>query len=361
MQSFERTAKIARNEGDPSGAVRGVLVTDGEASDGHILNIGGAELPASPPLLFGHDDFSGRSNLGSWTSLQAHQAKSGELGSSFIEGRAQIDLGGPDGSDKDWRSNIAYMVDQGHIEAFSVRWQEVGEPQRRVNLPSDHPAAVDEKKAKGAQRWGLYFEKWRMLEGSVVTLGADPAAVIHQMAQATGEARVRWRAAFDDMLKRGDLPRDLEELVTEFHTIRNALVQRGIQDFGSLLMTKLSPGELIGIDLGINGTAVIPRAAYDAMLRDANERLNYALDVQEQIAADAAQAAHDSSDLPEREPTGRTEDAVLPDGEQEEVRESPPLDVERFVDRVQQMLDGSDEAILSAVQDRLDRAMGKVT
>ena len=135
------------------------------------------------------------------------------------------------------------MIDKGHIGAFSVRWEETEEPVYRVNLPSDHPAFVDTKKATGRQRWGMYFEKWRLLEGSVVTLGADPAALVGRMQEAQGDVRAYWRKA-----------------------INHALTERA------------EVAGLVGVHLENGEIAYTERAVYDAMLEDANARYMAALD-----------------------------------------------------------------------------------
>jgi len=244
---YQRTATIERSESDDPGVLHGTLTTDGEASDGHILNIDGAQLPERAPLLFGHDDFTGTGNLGSWESFRMF--KNGEsLGDAGIRGTARIELTGEPGAALDKRKDIAHMIDRGHIGAFSVRWAEVEEPVARVNLPKDHPAFVDAKTETGRKRYGYYFDKWRLLEGSVVTLGADPAALIGRMQESQGDVRQFWRSA----------------------------INRHIAQTEPL-------GGLVGIDVG-GELIYVERAAYDAMLEAANERLALALDLHERIA-----------------------------------------------------------------------------
>ena len=161
-----------------SGVVAGILATDGEASDGHILNIAGGETQRGAPLLFAHDEMAG--NLGSWTEFDA---KGGTL-----RGSAQIELGGV-GERAEWRQDVAHMVQEGHIGAFSIRWDPVGEPTARTALHSDHPAFVDpDRETEFRKLYGFYFDKWRMLEGSIVTLPADQAALIGRARSGDGTA-----------------------------------------------------------------------------------------------------------------------------------------------------------------------------
>jgi hypothetical protein len=243
---YQRTSAIEqRSEGEATGTVRGILATDGEASDGHILNMDGVDLPDKAPLLFGHDDYSGTGNLGSWTEFSKFGTGS-KLGSRGIRGAGQIELEG-EGNQLAWRADIAHMVDAGHINSFSLRWAEIGDPTYRINLPSDHPAFVDEKKATGRKRWGLFFDKWRMLEGSIVTLGADPNALIGRMQESQGDVRGFWRSAI------------------------NAALTETIQ-LGDLVGVQLTDGELVYVE----------RTAYNAMLEGANEVMSRAVDLMEE-------------------------------------------------------------------------------
>ena len=152
---------------------------------------------------------------------------------------------------------LLLMIEKKHIGSFSVRWSELTEPIRRVNLPSDHPAFVDEKKASGRQRWGLYFEKWRLLEGSVVTLGADPAALIGRMQEAEGDVRTYWRKAINHALE-------------ETHHV----------------------GELKGVQLANGEIIYVESTAWEAMLEEANRRCSIALDALEDANA-TYRLAHD--------------------------------------------------------------------
>lgn len=240
---YERTSTIERVEGGGDGRLAGILVTDGEASDGHILDIDGGDLPKRAPLLFGHDDVSGSSNLGSWDGFEKIDRGKGRA----IRGTAQIEQGGQ-GVQQEWRDDIALMIAKKHINQFSVRWNETDDPIPRINLSSDHPAFVDAQKEKSSRkRWGLYFPKWRLLEGSVVTLGADPNALIGRMAECSGDIRKLWRSAVN------------EHMVGRANT----------------------PNDLVAIALNDGTFVYVERVAHDAMLGLANERLGIALDLHE--------------------------------------------------------------------------------
>ena len=188
-----------------TGIVQGILATDGEASDGHILAIEGGEFRSGAPLLFGHDDRDG--NLGSWSDFNPS--------GGVLRGRAQIELGGA-GARAEWRADVAHMIENGHIGAFSIRWDPIGEPTSRTALSPDHPAYVDpDRETEFRKLYGFHFDKWRMLEGSVVTLPADQAALIGRARSGDGSAdywnRVLARMAGVPMDDRTPLERAVAE------------------------------------------------------------------------------------------------------------------------------------------------------
>lgn len=188
---FDRTIQFERKALDTgnTGQVSGVLATDGEASDGHILNMAGGELRTGLPLLFNHDPYDG--NLGSWVSF--------DEGKHAIRGTAQIEMDGI-GDRSEWRKDVAHMVGKGHIGAFSIRWDESSPPMRRTDLDPKHPAYVDKDHEQNLMKlYGLYFDDWRMIEGSVVSTPADEAALIGRMRSAGHGARQHWVRVIERM------------------------------------------------------------------------------------------------------------------------------------------------------------------
>ena len=160
MTIYERHAEIERAHETPIGVVSGILATDGEASDGHIIDMDGLEAEAPKPLLFGHNAWDADGTLGSWRSF----AKSKHA----LRGTAAIETEG-EGWLADARRDLALMVGKGHIGSFSLRWEAIDEPVRRTNLSKDHPAFVDAQKEKDYRKlWGLYFPRSRVVEGSIV-------------------------------------------------------------------------------------------------------------------------------------------------------------------------------------------------
>lgn len=331
---YERTSSIERAEdGAEAGLISGILATDGEASDGHILNMKGVKLPERAPLLFGHDDYTGTGNLGSWTGF--HKFSDGDgLGGSGIRGTAQIELSG-EGSQAAWRADIAHMIEKGHIGQFSVRWEEIGEPVARVNLPSDHPAYVDAKKANGRQRWGLYFDQWRLLEGSVVTLGADPAALVGRLTASQGDVRTFWRRAVN-------------------HALEECVESDG----------------LVGVHLPGDEIAYVERAVYDAMLELANERCQVALDLYEELHEKTMQLALGAEQRVEITDTpGKEHDVPGSNGSGGDSRPALELDarelefptaVEALTQDLLKALERSDERWESGLHDLVKAATGKL-
>lgn len=173
------------------GTLKGTLATDGEASDGDILDIAGGTAKPGIPLLFGHDTVGWDTlrNLGSWLSFEKTQ--------HTLDGSAKIELDG-DGAGAEFRRDVAHMIANRHIRALSLRWEATKEPIRRVNLPSDHPAFVDDGTEKDPRkRWGLYYPAWNALEGSVVSLGADKVAMIARANDTTPSSEI-WRGVLRD-------------------------------------------------------------------------------------------------------------------------------------------------------------------
>lgn len=194
--AFTRTIRVQPSEGE-LGRFRAVLATDGEASDGHVLAIKGGEVAPGLPLLFGHDGWSGRANLGTWARFQktAHE----------LVGDAEIELAGA-GEQREWREDLATMIQKKRIRNVSIRWEPIGKPIRRTALPAAHPAFVDaERETDWRKLEGLFFPRWRALEGSVVTLGSDRDALIERARSSSGRLAEFWRSAASEYGAASDL------------------------------------------------------------------------------------------------------------------------------------------------------------
>ena len=185
----ERIARVDTIGEDGSFSM--TLVTEGEASDGDILSISGGSIPDRMPLLVSHWNDPG-GTAGSITQTTKHLQDT----PPSLKAIGQIELGG-EGVQAEIRQDLAFMIQQGHVGAVSIRWDEVEggkAPIRRVNLPSDHRYFVDADTEKSQRkRWGLFWPEWRALEGSIVALGADPKALIGRSMETEGEVREFWR------------------------------------------------------------------------------------------------------------------------------------------------------------------------
>ena len=205
--SYQRTFSLER--GDARGTFRGILATSGEASDGHILSIDGLEIEEGLPLQWSH----GVEWLGSWSDFQKVEPSRVGSAQALVRGTARIELDGK-GTSQEFREDLATML-QNHQGAFSLRWDaDEGDVRPRGDLPRDHPAFIDPKKTSPGdrRRWGLFFEKSRAIEGSVVSTPADSAALIGRMQAARSEeVRGFYRDALlelviDKVLTASDLP-----------------------------------------------------------------------------------------------------------------------------------------------------------
>lgn len=192
MSQHERIARIDGID-LATGVFPMTLATEGEASDGHILSIKGGQIPKRMPLLSAHWN-EPTSQLGSINEPE----KRLEDSPPRLRAVGHIEMSG-EGTSAEIRRDLAHMIDKGHVTGVSIRWDEVpGKTIRRVNLPSDHPHFVDSEKANGPERWGVFFEQWRALEGSVVPIGADPKALIGRANDTTGEVQAFWRSMAED-------------------------------------------------------------------------------------------------------------------------------------------------------------------
>lgn len=167
------------------------LATEGEASDGHVLLIKGGELGERIPLLSAHVNDPSKA-LGSVVEMEKM------LGARppKLRARGIIELGGS-GPSAEIRNDVAHMIEEGHLRGVSLRWQGTMSRPRR-SLDPKHPYFVKED-AEYPQRYGMLFESWRAMEGSVVAVGADPKAVIGRAHDSKSEeAKSFWRSLAED-------------------------------------------------------------------------------------------------------------------------------------------------------------------
>ena len=184
-----------------TGEFPATLFTDGEASDGHILDIAGAEIPERMPMFVNHDA-DPTMQLGSIikATRTAHAIK--VVGHIEMEGDSALG---------DIRRDVALMMSRGHVSQMSGKWDaDQGATKRRSDLPREHFAY--------AKAGGMYFGRWAAMEGSIVGLGADPKAVVGRASDVELPEHVRafWRAFHAEQENTG-LDASLAEAMARLH------------------------------------------------------------------------------------------------------------------------------------------------
>jgi hypothetical protein len=211
-----------------------ILATQGEAVDGNILNVRGAAEVERIPLQLNHRN-SPVETLGS--IFQVRQGT--KRGLPVLRAIGRIELEG-EGAQAEIRRDIALMIAKGHLTAVSVRAH--GEKVTpRKDLPKDHPAAVRGDEPNLAKRFGLFFERFTPLEGSIVALGADREAIIGRSLETEGEVRDFWSEVARELPEEPanqpeTLPPETEEApplpeVSQVQNIRS--LERFLRDVGA--------------------------------------------------------------------------------------------------------------------------------
>ena len=198
---LERTIHIDREKINPeTGEFPLVLATQGEATDGNILNIRGADIPERMPLQLAHAN-SPTQTLGSIFSVRQGQKK----GLPVLRATGKIDLEG-EGALADIRRDLAHMINEGHVTGMSLR-AEGTKVTPRTELPRDHFAFVERDEPNLLKRFGAFFERFTGLEGSIVALPADTGAIIGRAQETEGPIREFWESFLPE---EGDSPETQE-------------------------------------------------------------------------------------------------------------------------------------------------------
>jgi hypothetical protein len=168
-----------------TGQFPAVLFTNGEASDGHIVDIRGLEVDDRVPLFRNHDA-DPATQLGSLVNPRK-TGKTTRLGGASLRMDGMLALDG-DGENADIRRDVALLISRGDITGMSGRWDVLGDPKARASLDKNHYAY---KKDLGGFHTPMFFERARVLEGSIVGIGADSAALIGRSGDTSLPAHVR--------------------------------------------------------------------------------------------------------------------------------------------------------------------------
>lgn len=192
-ERFERVAKVDPRIDTNTGEFEMVMASQGEASDGHVLRVAGISFPDSIPLQLDHGR-SATDNLGTVTNMR----RGTRDGVPVLLGTGQIRLSG-EGDGLAMRRDLVDAISTGAISGTSMTWDAApGDMKPRAELPKGHPARVDPTDPNLRKRFGLWFEKSRAIEQSIVAIPADRAALIGR-SEAAQEAHSRalWQSLLD--------------------------------------------------------------------------------------------------------------------------------------------------------------------
>jgi hypothetical protein len=183
-----------------------VLATEGEAADGHIISIKGLEVPSELPLQVDHSR-SVLSNIG----LVRNARRDTIGGVPVMRGTGQIRLTG-DGEAAAARRDLVDAISAGDVRGVSLSWDALKTVDRR-DLPREHPAYVKAGEPDLRKRWGIYFEKSRAIEQSIVGIPADREALI---GREQGAENALSRQLWHSLVERLDAaPRSREAAIIE--------------------------------------------------------------------------------------------------------------------------------------------------
>ena len=183
---FERAIQLERGQIDlESGEFPLLLMTNGEASDGHIVDIRSLEAPETLPMLVNHDA-NPVTRMGGMHSPRIEAPRKARLGGDRLRYTGRIDMEG-DSALADIRRDVAQGIHVGDVRALSGRW-DGGKMTARAVLEKNHYAYSE---LPGGWETPSYFEGATMLEGSIVGLGADPMALAGRAGDLSKPQHVR--------------------------------------------------------------------------------------------------------------------------------------------------------------------------
>ena len=178
-----------------------ILASNGEASDGHIIDVGKMEVGERIPMFSNHnaDPMQRMGGL-----IEPHvSGKKTRKGGAFLHMVGVIDMVG-DGQLPDIRRDVAQGISLGDITQMSLRWDDLDPPVARASLDKKHFAFSE----AGADSWNtpMFFPRTEAREGSIVGLAADKAAIIGRSRDLSKPSHVR---EFYEILARGGDPEEM--------------------------------------------------------------------------------------------------------------------------------------------------------
>ena len=184
MTRFSRAASMDSRIDTTTGEFDMVMATQGEASDGHLLEVAGGSFPDHFPLQLDHIR-STEANLGNVTQIRQDKIE----GLPVWRGVGQIRLTG-EGAPLEARQDLVDAISAGDISGVSLTWESQRHSERK-GLPRAHPGYVARTESDLRKRHGLWFHEWAGIEQSVVAIGADRQALIGR-GESAG-ARWMWQ------------------------------------------------------------------------------------------------------------------------------------------------------------------------
>lgn len=291
--------------------VPGTLATNGEASDGHILDIDGLEVPERMPFMWSHYPSESIPVLGS--VVEPRKSARGKL--SRLRAVHEINIDGDDPLAA-IRRGVANLVESGDIGALSIRWIPTKPPVPRRNLASDHPAAVKHDEEDPVKRWGLYFPASRAQEGSLVPLGADPKALIGRAADVSDGMAAAWMRHFARSLESDDAEGFEDALRISGLVSEAALLLREMQlDPQAEALLGVASGldqALVPYHYGDGEQVLLPRKAWESLFTESREEFRAALELRRSVPTkpEPAREPEVSSVSPSRHPAKSPETDV---------------------------------------------------
>lgn len=145
-----------------------ILCTDGEARDGHILDVSTLDVSTYKrnPILYYNHAFRSETSLPVGRILAESIAEVTVGKGRGLSGRPDFHRATAHGVD------VATLWDKGYLRCMSATWRMSSRPEdtiARRQLPVDHPAYK-------ADSYGYYFKHAELIESSVVGVPSDTAA-----------------------------------------------------------------------------------------------------------------------------------------------------------------------------------------
>ncbi len=177
-----------------------ILASNGEASDGHIIDVGHMEVGERIPMFSNHNA-DPMQRMGGLIKPRV-SGKTTQKGRAFLHMIGVIDMAG-DGALPDIRRDVAQGISLGDLTQMSLRWDDLDTPIARASLEKKHFAFSE----AGADSWNtpMFFPRTAAREGSIVGLAADQAAIIGRSRDVSKPSHVR---EFYEILARGGDPEE---------------------------------------------------------------------------------------------------------------------------------------------------------